>query len=182
MKELPADFEIDRYGLHCRLVQVEDAEFIVSIRSDEKLSKYINHTDISIPHQVEWIKEYKKRESEGRDYYFIFERNGDKVGVYRLYNIVGEQFDCGSWVFAKNAPKGAAMLGNIICHEIAYEELLLEKCLTEVYNDNVPSMQFQKLFNPRVLKVTDQMTYFEHIKENFYSKKDMLINACKRFV
>lgn len=65
MIKLPNNFELDRYGLHVRLVGEEDAEFIVHLRTDEKLSRYINKTNVGVDKQKEWIKQYKKRERYG---------------------------------------------------------------------------------------------------------------------
>jgi hypothetical protein len=45
MTPLPSNFELDRYGLHVRLVREEDAEFILSLRTDPKLSRFIHPTE-----------------------------------------------------------------------------------------------------------------------------------------
>jgi hypothetical protein len=39
MKKLPNNFTLDRYGLHTLLVNEDDAEFIVNLRTDPRLSK-----------------------------------------------------------------------------------------------------------------------------------------------
>ncbi len=100
MTQLPENFELDRYGLHVRLVCEEDAEFIVSLRTDEKLARYLHATDDSVDKQVEWIKQYKIREASGEDYYFIYEKDGQTIGVNRIYDIKyeQEQVTAGSWI------------------------------------------------------------------------------------
>ena len=42
MKKLPSNFVLDKYGLHARLVCEDDAAFIVKIRTNENLSRYIH--------------------------------------------------------------------------------------------------------------------------------------------
>ena len=91
MNKLPEKFELDRYGLHVRLVREGDAEFIVRLRTDELLGRYIHATANDVEKQREWIKEYQKREASGKEYYFIFETSaGNPLGVYRLYEITEE--------------------------------------------------------------------------------------------
>lgn len=95
---LPEDFEMSRYGINARLVQVEDSEFIVRLRTDSSLSKYLHATDSDVNKQKDWIQEYKKRENSGKDYYFLFSWGDKKLGVSRIYNIDGTKATGGSWV------------------------------------------------------------------------------------
>jgi hypothetical protein len=87
MKKLPENFTLERYGLQVRLVNEGDAEFIVALRTDPRLSRYIHETSPSIEAQKEWIGNYKKREAQGLDYYFMFSVNGLRQGVARIYDI-----------------------------------------------------------------------------------------------
>ena len=127
MIKLPENFELDRYGLHVRLVREEDAEFIVSIRTDSQNARFLHDTDANVEKQVEWIKQYKKREEQGIDYYFIYHKEGIPLGVYRLYNIHDGIFTTGSWVFDKLCDKSAPILASIIGIEVAFENLKLER-------------------------------------------------------
>ena len=92
MKRLPYNYEEEKYGLKVRLVQEEDADFIVKLRTSPKASNFLHYTDCDINKQKEWIKEYKTREMEGKEYYFVFIKNNQKQGLIRLYNINGKQF------------------------------------------------------------------------------------------
>ena len=69
---LPSDFKIEKYGLVARFVKEDDAAFIVQLRTDPILSRFLHATDSSVEKQKEWIHSYKERESRGEDYYFIF--------------------------------------------------------------------------------------------------------------
>ena len=72
MTHLPSNFELDRYGLHVRLVREEDAEYIVQLRTNPTKNRYIHSTLNDVKAQKEWIRLYKQREAEGKEYYFIF--------------------------------------------------------------------------------------------------------------
>ena len=122
MKKLPKDFKIDRYGLQARLVEEMDAQFIVDLRTNHH-TRFMNTVSSDLEKQVEWIKTYKKREEEGTDYYFIFSKDGKKIGLNRIYDIRGNVFSTGSWAFTQEAPFGTAFLAQVICREIAFDEL-----------------------------------------------------------
>lgn len=122
-KKLPSNFELDRYGLHVRLVREEDAEFIVKLRTNEHNSRYIHDTVADVAQQEEWLRAYKQRESEGNEYYFVFEANGEPQGVYRIYNRHEEWCVTGSWVFKQDAERNSALKALIITHEIVFDVL-----------------------------------------------------------
>ena len=68
---LPPDFTTTKYGVTVRLVTEDDAEFITRLRSDERLGRFIHASNGDVEAQKKWITEYKKRENEGIEYYFI---------------------------------------------------------------------------------------------------------------
>lgn len=120
MRRLPENYTINRYGLTARLVNETDAEFIVRLRTDPYHGKYIGKTDSSIDAQREWIRDYKKREEEGIDYYFVFFKDGKKIGLNRIYNIKDKTLQTGSWLFSREAPFGSAFLAQIILRELVF--------------------------------------------------------------
>ncbi len=120
---LKPDCEFNVYGLHVRLVREEDAEFIVRLRTYNKNARFIHDTNASIAAQREWIRQYKIREAEGKEYYFIFEINGEPQGVYRIYNRHEEWCVTGSWVFKPDAERNSALKAMIITHEIVFDVL-----------------------------------------------------------
>ena len=85
MNTLPSSFEITRYGIYGRLVTEEDVDFILSLRTNKELTKFIHPTDKSHEKQIQWIRDYKIREQEGREYYFIYFYKGEPVGLNRVY-------------------------------------------------------------------------------------------------
>lgn len=148
MIKLTNDFQLDKYGLHVRFVQESDAEFIVKLRTDSYNTQYIHATDLTVADQEKWIREYKKREQFGTDYYFMFEHKGEKVGVARLYGMEGDQYTHGSWIFANDAPSFCAVASAVICREIAFDYMGMKvesnmRDGTDATNKNV--IHFQKM-------------------------------------
>ncbi|MCK9617645.1 MAG: GNAT family N-acetyltransferase [Lentimicrobiaceae bacterium] len=120
---LPSDFTFEKYGLQLRFVNENDAEFIVKLRTNPKLGRFIHSTSSDIELQKKWIRDYKQRESEGKDYYFIFFKGGQPVGLNRIYHIEEDRFTSGSWVFEQNAAFECSIASALIVRIIAFDIL-----------------------------------------------------------
>lgn len=173
---LPEDFTLDRYGLHVRFVNEDDAEFILGLRTDSKLGQYISATNGDIEKQKEWTRQYKIRERQGTDYYFMFEKPlGTRLGVSRIYEIKKETFQTGSWIFKKDAPFGAAFLGDIICHEIAYELFPDGVNFHDIKKDNFSVNKYADQFNPQFIFETELTRYYINRRENYLKYKEIYL-------
>lgn len=179
---LSTDFSIERYGLHVRLVNEQDAEFIVRLRTHPKLSRYIHKTDDDIQKQKEWIRNYKEREKLGKEYYFIFEKNKIALGLIRLYDIQAETFITGSWVFDPEAPFDAAIYGVLIANSIGFE--ILRKTISispdGVSENNKSVVRFHKMigreFTGKIFdKEIGEYYYTTRLtKENFIKNREKI--------
>lgn len=175
---LPSDFSITKYGLFCRLADKEDCEFILQLRTDHVLSKFIHFTDNNIDMQMEWMRNYKIREQKGEDYYFIFFYKGDRVGVCRLYGINNSHFTFGSWLFKRESPFFCSAAGAIIAREIAFEILCLQieidKDGTNINNKKVWkfSKQLGMIYDGQRVEGNDVYLTGYMTKDAFESNKD----------
>ena len=170
MKKLPENFTLERYGLQVRLVNEEDAEFIVSLRTDSRLSRYIHETSQSVEEQKQWIRNYKRREKEGLDYYFMFSVNDERQGVARIYDITEDSFTQGSWVFSPDAVLGASVLGNIISSEIGFEFLDKKVLYTDTRRDN-HTHRYVQSFSPEIIKSDELDVYYRILPGNYNQGK-----------
>lgn len=143
---LPSDFEISKYGVTARLVNEGDAEFITRLRSDERLGRYIHASNGDVEAQRNWIREYKKREQEGIEYYFVYSTNNVPYGLSRIYNIdwLRLSFTSGSWLCERGTPMMESLLTLAIANEIAYDILGLKVNLFDVRKDNVKVVKFHR--------------------------------------
>lgn len=151
---LPQDFKGKKYGLTYRLVNEGDAEYIHTLRSNPSLSHFIHISKGDVRNQVEWIRQYKKREAEGVDYYFIFFKSEIPIGLNRLYSIHGKTFTAGSWVMTPNLPMEDVLAVPLITREIAFEQLGMEfeDSYDGVNVDNKKVLKFNKLFGCKFLE------------------------------
>lgn len=183
MTKLPENFELDRYGLHVRLVREEDAEFIVKLRTNPRLSKYIHFTDCDVIKQRNYICNYKQREYNGEDFYFIFFLHDDPVGVARIYNIEDATFTFGSWVFKEGLPYWVSIAGAIISREFAFEYLGKEKELETdgTHEDNKGVISFSRMlgmnFDGCKMDVKGKYLTGFMLKEDFENNKQRFLRT-----
>jgi RimJ/RimL family protein N-acetyltransferase len=159
-----------------RLVEPDDASFIVELRNNQKLNKYLSPTSPNIKEQVEWIKGYKKREAKKKEFYFIVLENGEKRGLYRLYNINKFSFTIGSWLFVKCNNQHLPILTDILISDFGFESLNLATLLFDVRKENKKVIQYHALKNPFCYSEDDKNLYFLIKRENWLDSKVELFN------
>ncbi len=150
-----------QYGCFFRLVELSDAEFILSLRNDQNLSRYLNKTSNKLEDQINWLKEYKLRETQGTDFYIICmsEDKKTRYGLNRIYDIGKDDFEFGSWLYGSEAPKDKSILGNIFSNTLAFEFLHLKTCKVSVRKSNKSVHRYIKSYNPIFLS-EDELSYY----------------------
>lgn len=178
MNKLPENFEMDKYGLHVRFVNENDAEFILKLRTDPKLSRYLHSTENNLEKQKEWIREYKNREKEGTDYYFLYEYNGQPIGVSRIYNIdySNQRATGGSWVCDSSALFEANIATLLLARFILFEKMNLPIENFEVRKQNKQVIKTHKLFGAKVIGENEIEFLFELDKETFFLNKNRILH------
>jgi hypothetical protein len=142
--KLPGNFEMEKYGLHVRLVNENDAEFIVNLRNDIR-ARFMNTVTSDVENQKKWIKEYKEREADGLDYYFIYYLKGQPLGVNRIYNIKNDSFVGGSLIFKRDCDFEIPILATLIQYFIGFEVLDKSICFGNIRKNNKIALRFNKL-------------------------------------
>ena len=173
-KLLPLDFHGEKYGLTFRLVNESDANFILSLRTDTWHTRFIHSTDNSLEKQLEWMKKYKEREAEGRDYYFIYFKDGEPVGVNRVYNIFEYYGTEGSWICKPKSEPNDALATYMILHDIMFEDLNLDLSIFDVRKDNKKVQKTHKIFGAEVIGESDIDVYFSIFKKTYFEKREQI--------
>jgi len=104
---------------------VDDAEFILGLRTDETKSRHLSRTSGALADQQAWLAAYAQRDGEA---YFVIESlAGDKLGTVRLYDarvIDGQGSFCwGSWILSDAAPSSAAIESALMVYAYALDTL-----------------------------------------------------------
>lgn len=168
MNKLPEDFTLSRYGIDVRLVNIEDSEFILSLRTSKR-GQILNKTDNDLLKQIEWMKEYKAREAKGLDYYFIHYYQGEPVGVNRIYYIDYENKSCitGSWVIKEGTDYDVSLKTMLILREIVFEIMEAEVSLGDTRKSNKPMQRLYKMLEIEMIGETDEEYLYKSIKSKY---------------
>lgn len=174
-KLLPKDFSGTRYGLSYRLVDVEDASFILSLRTDERLARHIHPTEPDIRKQEEWTRKYKEREAAGTDYYFIYFLDSTPVGVNRVYNIFEYYGTEGSWICAPGSDPQVVLSTYLILHDTMFGEIGLDLSVFDVRKDNKKVNRMHKMFGAVTVGESDIDYYYTLNKNTYFERRERFL-------
>lgn len=172
---LPKNFTLSKYGIDVRFVKESDAAFILELRTDSRLSRYLHKTENDLEKQKEWIQAYKQREAQGKEYYFIYEQNGVPIGVNRLYNITDTTLTGGSWLCKKDIPYNLPPLISIIGREIIFDFLKYDSYQFDVRKKNAKVLKFHLLAGSKIISESGIDYYLTLNKDDFNVSKQKLL-------
>jgi RimJ/RimL family protein N-acetyltransferase len=149
--------EIVGNNLVFRNANKEDAAFILELRTDPVKGKYISKTSTDINLQIAWLEEYEKDDTQ---IYFIIEnKNGERLGTVRLYDIKGDSFCWGSWILKEGKPSGLAIESALMVYHYALS-LGFKKSHFAVRKGNKSVWKFHENFGAqRVDEAAEDYTY-----------------------
>ena len=176
-KPIPENFCAHMFGLDARLVREEDAEFILSLRTDKELTKNIHSTDNDISKHLKWFVEYKKREKEGRDYYFIYFKDGKPIGLNRTYNIYEYYGTPGSWLCCRDNDPNVSLATYFFAREIQFQYLGLDLLVYDVRKANKKVWKMHKLLGAQQVGESEIDYYFVMNKDVYYSRRDKVLSS-----
>lgn len=146
-------------NIYMRLVELSDAEFIVSLRFDKK-NNFL--TKVEIEDQLKWLIDYKTRETAKTEYYFIIYKKTDEAcGAVRVYDFIGSSFCWGSWLLNSNAPATAGIESALLVYEFAFYHLEFNHCHFDVRVENVKVRAFHERMGASILKSDELDVYYE---------------------
>lgn len=132
-----------RYRL--RPVTLEDAAFIVELRSDPLLNRYLHEISPRVEDQVGWLERYFARPD---DYYFIVEDadSGERHGTIGIYDFeekaAGAQW--GRWIL-KHDSMAALESAWLVC-EAGFSKLRLASLSSRTLVENPKVVSFHDSF------------------------------------
>lgn len=99
---------------------VDDAEFILSLRTDAAKNRYLSATSADVQQQRDWLTRYAADDSQL--YFIICNLDGKPVGTVRLYDQQGDSFCWGSWIKSDDAPAGFGVESALIIYDYALQQ------------------------------------------------------------
>lgn len=170
MKNLLSSTLRKRVGPNLRLtlVELEDVEYIQTVRTDPNLNKYLSETLGTEEDQKKWVQSYKHRESAGTELYYVIKRHdGISCGLVRLYEINLHSFAWGSWILDHNKTEKAAWESSILSLQIGFELLQLELCKIEVRKDNHKARSIYDRLGMKTVGSDDFKFFLEYRRKDF---------------
>ncbi len=158
-----------------RDVEVKDAAFILSLRTDADKSRYLSAVSGDLAEQEAWLERYAKSDDQA---YFIIEYQDEPIGTIRLYDPQGDSFCWGSWILKNSRPSQAAMESALMVYSYAVDHLGFKASHFEVRKGNERVWQFHERFGARRTSETD-LDYFYSL--DFEAIRNSLDNY-KRFL
>ncbi|MBD1394693.1 GNAT family N-acetyltransferase [Mucilaginibacter glaciei] len=155
---------IHKYGLIFRLVEETDAEFILSLRTDNIHARYLSPTENDLQKQIDWIRKYKKREEKQQEFYFLFaDEDNQPVGVVRVYDIQNDTYTNGSWIVKPGCDEFISIKSDLFLADFAANQLENKRCVFDVRKDNKKALRFHRMFS----RITgeDEINYYFTIDE-----------------
>lgn len=152
------DFKpIEGKYVNLREAEIEDAAFILSLRCNEKKSRFLNKTENDLEKQTAYLKRYKTLDNE---WYFIIEnKNHDPLGTSRMYDVRGTQYTGGSWLMKDGSLPEETLEGSILARQMAFEKLGFEKDCFDVRKANKKVVRFHKLWGSKIVS-ENEIDYF----------------------
>ena len=132
---------LDGHGYRLRPINDKDASFILKLRNDPVLGRFLNATDFSLQSQLNWLENYYDRAG---DWYFIVERRSDNgpEGLISIYDLNENQLkaEWGRWILRSGS--NAAIESVWLIYKCAFELLNLHQLYCRTVADNVSVVSF----------------------------------------
>lgn len=173
--KLDNTFRLNRYGIAVRLADEKDSEFLLSLRTDEKLSRFLHATDNDLEKQRQWMCAYKKREMEGTDYYFIYSIANSPFGANRIYDIKDNVGTGGSWICKPQMDPEYSVATLLIMRDIMFEILGLEYDKFDVRKGNTHVRKLHLMMGAKKIGETELDDLFILSKEDYVENKKNII-------
>mgnify|MGYP003565123034 CR=1 FL=1 len=129
--------------LSFRDASIDDAEFILSLRTHQKKSRYLSKVTPELASQREWLEIYQHSSHQA---YFIIEHQAEPIGTVRLYDPHWPSFCWGSWVLSDGAPSTASIESALMVYTYAVDHLGFTAAHFDVRKGNESVWRFHERF------------------------------------
>ncbi len=141
-----------------RDANVDDAAFILSLRTDENKSRYLSAVSADLSAQQAWLESYANSVGQA---YFIIEWQYVPIGTVRLYDAKQDSFCWGSWILKDGRPTHAAMESALMVYSYAIDDLAFQGAHFDVRRGNERVWKFHERLGARRVSETDLDYFYE---------------------
>ena len=163
---------VEGLNINLRLIQPSDAAYVHGLRIDARYNTHLSEVTGTVEDQRLWIKDYKSRESDGQEFYYVIERkDGKRCGLVRLYNVEADQFTWGSWILDDNKPPKAALESAVLSFGVGFEILGCQTAHIDVRIQNSHAEAFYRRLGMVEYRRTDEDIFFRYARATFTNDK-----------
>ena len=120
--------------VNLRSVTVNDAAFILQIRNNPEISRFLPPLKVTIEQQQQWIE---KQRNDNDSYYFLMEdKDGNPIGTTSVYDIKNGDAETGR-LCSLGAPS-SNVEACMMLHDFCFNIIGLTTLHIWVYEDNKP--------------------------------------------
>jgi RimJ/RimL family protein N-acetyltransferase len=151
--------------LYLREVVLDDAEFILCLRTDPRKNRYLSPTTTDVSQQRDFIERYQQSLT---DYYFIIcDWQARSLGTVRIYDIQGDSFCWGSWILSADSPTSTAIESALLIYDFAFYSLHYKSSHFDVRKENLSVVDFHKRFGALIIKENELDYFFKYSLDSY---------------
>ena len=172
--------KLESKTVRLRFVEESDAEFILSLRLDDRYNQFLSKVKPDLKAQKSWIKTYKTDEAEGKQFYFIIERlDGTPCGTVRVYDLREDSFCWGSWILNEDKTRYSAIESTFLVYEFGFRHLGFKKSHFNVMKANRSVVKYHRRMGALEVGEDEQNFYFIITEESIKKVKLQLEEKVK---
>lgn len=172
--KIQENFSLVKYGVHVRLANEYDSDFILSLRSDN-LASVLHTTGNTLEKQIQWMRNYKEREKDGKEYYFIYDVDGKPFGLNRIYDVKSDEATTGSWVTKADTDPKYSIASLLILKDIYFDILGFTINKFDVRKVNKQVIKLHKWMGAEIVSEDDEVFFWELTKEKYHLSKNKIL-------
>lgn len=115
------------------------------------------------------------KRATGVDYYFIYEKDKEPIGVNRLYNVKINHATAGSWICKPGIDEILPIYTIVLLRDIMFEILELEVDKFEVRKGNKKDQKCHELFGAQKYEEDLENIFYELTKEEYFKHRDKVL-------
>ena len=174
------DYVLEGKYVNLRSVEESDAEFLLSVRNDPRISEYLPPLDVSVEQQRQWIS---KQRGDKDSYYFLMATpDGGKIGSISVYDIKGGTAETGR--FCSIGDPASNVEAAILLTDFCFDVLDLQSIHIWVYEGNKPVLKLNEGLGyqwegTRLAKDGRECRIGRMTKESYLPKRSKLVTLLK---
>lgn len=136
------DYKLEGKYVNLRSVTEDDGEFILAIRNDPRISKYLPPLNVTIEQQRQWIS---KQRADKDSYYFLIEsKKGDALGNLSVYDIESDSAETGRFCSFGDPMENIETC--VLFNDFCFDTIGLKSVHIWVYEGNKPVIALNQSF------------------------------------